>query len=437
MLETDRAMRHRASKRPMEKKAPMSAQKRNLLIGVFVAVALLVFLDPFQWLSPKPTPAKRTFSEHELTTIQAAFMADAQPAAKALVGLAASKRVTLVGIHLLVKEHFDFLAGLLPELATAGVRQVGVEFLLATDQADIDRLVAASAFDETLARRLFANWQPLCGYRENVDFLKAAWACNQGRAAGSPPLRIIGLSAGQDLSAVKSQDDFSKHEVLAKVFAAGVPDAFMAARVLEVAESGPVLVACQLQSSLSSWEERLYTAEMAKRGFAGQRRLGNLVHGALGEGCATALLAGPWPARQNNLGSAYPADGQVDQLIARLKDPAAIAFPAAWRLESAAIGASVCSNNDFSGQPVPSADGKTAPAIPRLKDLGSLLVAFGPTATLNPVTPIEGFVSPADRDDAIARMPQTGDMRQVTAEQLNESIRKVSEDMRTQLAKFK
>jgi hypothetical protein len=421
----------------MEKKAPLSTQKRNLLIGVLVAVALLVFLDPLQWLNPAPAPAGRAFSDQELSAAQAAFVADARPAAKALVGLAKGKRVTLVGMHLLVKEHFDFLAGVLPDLVAAGVRQVGVEFLLAADQADIDRLLAGTAFDEALARRLFANWQALCGYQENVDFLKAAWACNQGRAASVPPLRVLGLSAAQNLAAVTRQEDFSKKEVLEKVFAAGMPDAFMAARVLTAAEAGPVLVVCQLQSSLSSWEERLYTADMAKRGFAGQRRLGNLVHDALGEGSASVLLAGPWPARQNKLGSAYPADGQVDQLIARLKDPAAIAFPAAWQLDSAALGASVCSNNDFSGQPAPAADGKAAPAIPRLRDLGSLLVAFGPTAALNPVTPIDGFVGAQDRDAAIARMPQTGDMRQVTAEQLNESIRKVSEDMRTQLAKFK
>ncbi len=411
----------------MEKRPKLDPTKRKLLFGVLVVIMLIIMIDPLQLFSPKAQPGRQNFNDQDLATALPSFVSEAKPAREVVLALFRDRQVVLVGTHFLVKEHLDFIATLVPELRGAGVDLIGVEFLKAIDQPNIDSLVQSDTFDESQARQLIFNWQVLCGYQENVAVLRAVWKANHGRLAGTAPLRLIGLNVEQDLSAIKSQDDAKNPAVMKKVFAKGVPDAYMARQVMRACGSaGKMLVVTQIQSSLTSWPDRLYSADITQIGFGGQNRLGNTLYGSLSDKIATVLLSGPWPWRNAPTRTAFPVDGLVDRLYEKVPSEIQLPQPAAWALSRAALGSALCQSSDFS-----------AAQVPKLKELGAVLVAFGPVRTLHAVTPIANFITPANLGLVARKMPAMYNPGQLSADKLNESIAKVNTDMQSQLESFR
>jgi hypothetical protein len=110
----------------------------------------------------------------------------------------ARRDVVLLAEDHAIRHNLLLVARLIPLLPAAGVFTLGMEFGASDDQAALDALTTADAYDEALARRLMFNYNVGWAYREYMDLYRAAWAFNRARPAGSRPFRVLNLSYRYD-----------------------------------------------------------------------------------------------------------------------------------------------------------------------------------------------------------------------------------------------
>ncbi len=133
--------------------------------------------------------------------------------------------VVLLGEDHAIKQHLEFVAGLIPKLHAAGVRNLVMEFGAAEDQAELDALVTAPEYNEAAASRLMFNYNTMWSWKEYRALYRAAWTFNKTLAPGQKPFRIVNMSYIYDwrgyLGAGTPQD-------LKRVFPRGTVDGFRA-----------------------------------------------------------------------------------------------------------------------------------------------------------------------------------------------------------------
>ncbi|MDC7224460.1 MAG: hypothetical protein PQJ60_12020 [Spirochaetales bacterium] len=211
-----------------------------------------------------------------------------------------------------------FVTGLIPRLKENSVDTVAVSFLNYADQSRIDRLMEGDSFDESLARELLFNNLIMNGYREYLDFMKAVWEENRSLSEGASSLRLLGLNVEQDWSAVQKNGDTENMDIIAQVYAKGVPDTFMA-RVLteEVIYRGEkALVYTGLQNSLSRLTVESYEEKMRESGFPDDtRRMARIIRETEGVRSCTVFLHGLWSVEASRYGIDYPLGGVLDSLM--------------------------------------------------------------------------------------------------------------------------
>lgn len=124
----------------------------------------------------------------------------AAPAEDYVVGLFSKHDVVIVGEFHHIKEHKDFVIGLIPRLYhEAGVRCIGWEFSRHTDNARLDKLVSAADYDREAALN-FARDQSAHEWnsKEHWDIIEAVWRLNKSLEAGRQRMRLIGLQPDLD-----------------------------------------------------------------------------------------------------------------------------------------------------------------------------------------------------------------------------------------------
>jgi hypothetical protein len=110
----------------------------------------------------------------------------------------AARDVVLLAEDHAIRHNLLLVQRLIPLLPAAGVYTLGMEFGASEDQAALDALTTADAYDEAQARRLMFNYNVGWAYREYTDLYRAAWAYNRARPAGSRPFRVLNLSYRYD-----------------------------------------------------------------------------------------------------------------------------------------------------------------------------------------------------------------------------------------------
>lgn len=93
-----------------------------------------------------------------------------------------------------------FLCALLPELRESGVRCLAMEWLLAEDDALVERLVTTQAWDPELALEIARHhpWRAW-GWKGYTDALESAWRVNAALGPREAKLRVCGLDLPIDL----------------------------------------------------------------------------------------------------------------------------------------------------------------------------------------------------------------------------------------------
>lgn len=108
------------------------------------------------------------------------------------------------------KQNLLFLQELIPNLYKAGVYNIGFEMIYSDEQPEVDRLLAASQYDNARALTLLFHWDPMIGFaaQEYADVLRAAWTLNRSLPKTAPRFRIVAIDLRPDWSLVKPGSEF-------------------------------------------------------------------------------------------------------------------------------------------------------------------------------------------------------------------------------------
>lgn len=319
-----------------------------------------------------------------------------------------------------------FITSLVPLLSRSGVKAVGVFFLNHSDQESIDSLMKGETFDEALAERLLFNNLIMNGYEEYRDFLKAVWQENRRNDTGNLSLMLIGLNPGQDWTALQTANDSKDPRILKKIYAAGVPETYMA-RVIkeEMVDHGlKCFVYTTAPSSLSLVEAKSYREKMTESGFPGDtRRTAWLVKRLPGVSSATLFIHAPWPVEGSRYGIDYPLGGVLDSLMEKYS-PGERSF--GFLTAGTPFGELAAAPGSFGA-------GESRP----LSDFCDGYVLLGPISEYTPFTAIPGFINGKNFDEAVRDFPGPKESMASTPEEMNEFIADTAVNIKQILEKFK
>ncbi|HTO22660.1 MAG TPA: hypothetical protein VMQ10_09240, partial [Spirochaetia bacterium] len=252
-----------------------------------------------------------------------------------------------------------------------------------------------------------------------------AWQLNHGLPAGARRFRIVGLNVRQNWEFLKSNRDLGDPQIVAKIFARGVPDAHMAEVIDEefLKKREKALVYCGTQHIFTRYRSREYEKNAAAMKLAEVRRAGILVYEKAGARVFSISLHAPWPDKSQGNGLAYPAEGVIDALIAALP---AERRSAGWDTAGTPLGAIPVKTGSYP-------EGATGMT---LSDLFDGYIIQGPVADYATVTPIKDFVRPEDADRAGRDFPGVKPSAPTVA-QVNQSIADDVQAVGKLLAAFK
>jgi hypothetical protein len=401
--------------------------KRNTVLYVIIGVAafFLIFNPVKACQDRNPTVTLPGMRKADLDKLVAYASSARRSPVEEVIRSFDAHDVVFLGEYNWIREHAELVKSLLPALHAAGVRSLGFEFALAENQAEIDALLAAPAWDEAAARRILFQWKVIWGFQEYLDVVRAAWDLNRGLPAGTQPLRIVGLGVRQNWELVKSEKDAENAEVLQKVLAAGIPDEYMAQVIQrEFLDRGvKALVYCSLQHAFTRYRTTEYEKTMKDKGFTETRRAGNILYDRVGSRVATLALHAPWPDSYARTGLAFPADGAIDSLLLALPQELRAA---GWDTAGTPIGSLGITSGGYA----------TGHKNLTLADFCDGYIATGPITTLHAATAVADFV-PADQSDYAARNFPGPKPEKLDAAMINTYIGEMAQSLEQALRRFK
>jgi hypothetical protein len=400
---------------------------RNTVLVVVVAIAgIFLFLNPLQYFRGGPARVVRPAADPAVMDSLRSFAeAHWRSPEDYVLGTFATHDIVFLGEFFKIRQNVQLVSALIPRLYAAGVRCLGIEYALSDDQGDIDALLSAPGWDEAKARAITFDWLETWGFQEYVDLYKTAWQLNHGLPAGAPPFRIVGLNVRQDWAALRTDRDMNDPKVVAKIFAAGLPDAHMAAVIdSQIIQKGEkALIFCGRQHIFTRFHSRDYEKYVTDMHLSETRLAAAIVYDRIGTRAFSICLHAPWPDKSQKTGLAYPAEGVIDALITQLPP------------EKRNAGFDT-SGTPLGGLPVKTGVyAKGAPGL-TVSDLFDGYVIQGPIADYTMVTPIRDFVQPRDADRAGKNFPGIKPTLP-TPEQVNQSIVDEIKTLQNVLAQFK
>jgi|GEM_PF-1941689 len=374
--------------------AVMSRANPHVLLVIAIAVAAVVFLDPFGFRRTETRLERTVVSEELLATLRQHLEQYHQDPLEYVSELFETRRVVFLGEYGRIREQAEFVAETLEPLHAAGVHHLGVVHLLSADQAEIDELITAEHFDRAQAERLLFNRKVLWGYHEYVDLLEAVWRLNRDRSAGETQLRVVGLSVQPEYHHLHGPPDLHDPAKMQQVFAAGLPDRAIADAIeRKITDPGhKALVFTPLEHGFTRYEDRAYSARIASLGFAETGRAGNYVYDHIGEQAATVMLHSPWPDHESSAGAADPAGGVLETLIAELSQDR--------RRTALDLG-----SGPFGELEIPAGAYRNGYADLTLGELADGYILLGSIGEYTTARPIRDFITASTLEEAVRRFP--------------------------------
>ncbi len=291
----------------MSRKQVMSGLAAALVIGLLGLGAGIVHA-----LRAETPPALAPARQAELATW---LRVNGQKPAAYVAGQFDDHDVVFLGEMHRVKHDVLFVQSLLEPLYHRGVRVLATEFGRREDQADIDTLLNATAWNETLAREITFRQFVWWGYQEYVDIYKAAWRLNRDLPADAPPLRILGINNSPDWSHIETRADRDRGEVKRKVWG-GSSERDWAQVILDAVTAGEkVLVHCGMHHAFTAYRQPIVIDGEFKH-FDRDPRCGNHVYNVLGKRAVTICLHSPWHGDDGySSRMRHPAGGAIDVLM--------------------------------------------------------------------------------------------------------------------------
>lgn len=396
----------------------MERKNSRVLITVVIIVAFFFLLDPFGLFKKKPTSARPYVAQTQVESLRTTFDQVSSPPAQYVAGLFQDHEIVLMGEMTRVREQVLLLQNLIPALYADGIRNLGVDFALYSDQDKIDKLVTGSTYDESLADTILFDRMVIWGYQEYADVFRAAWKVNHDRPSGAEPFRIVGLNVKQNYQALTSQADANKPEVVRQVFANGIPDVYMAHVVdKEFISSGKkALLYMSMEHVPTRFRNPEYEKKMSDAGITDTLRTGNIIYNEIGDKAWSIMLHSPWQDTSSSTGITYPAGGAIDSLIDNL--------PADKRVAGFTVR-----ENAFGKLPITASSYASGSKNLTLGDLTDGYIVLGKLADYHPVTPIPDFINDANLAEAVKNFPGPNIQDKPTTKDMNDFISNLSSNL--------
>jgi hypothetical protein len=328
-----------------------------------------------------------------------------------IVGLFGSHDVVFLGEAHYVKHDVLFVQALFKPLYQAGVRTFATEFARREDQSMIDSLLAATEWDERLAREIVFNQFVLWGYQEYVDLFRAGWELNRGLEPGAPRFRILGVNDSPDWSYVRTRADMDVDSIKARVWRGGGEQHWGDVILNAVNAGQKVLAYSGSHHALSGFNHPVVIDGKFMR-FE-DRRMGNYVYRVIGKRAVTVFLHAPWPGPKGmDDQRGYPADGYIDALMLSIPRARAVGFDLVGSpFDSLKVRNTFYANgyDDF-----------------RLSTFCDGWIYTKPISAYEGVTPIRDWINAGNLDRARRQSPNP-DARELSAAQFNARIARIAD----------
>jgi hypothetical protein len=228
--------------------------------------------------------------------------------------------IVFLGEYHRIKHDVELVQALIPRLYAAGIHNLGFEFGTFDDQAQLDALIKAPVYDETLARTILFHNMPTWGYREYLDIYRAAWKVNRSLPVGAPRFRVVNLTYRPNWSVLQGE---RTPEVMSKVWYKGDPDAYMAQVVLRefVSKNEKALIYCGIHHAFTRYRQPIYDFVKGQLVRLNNERMGNLVYEHIGSRAMTIYLHAPWVSSKGwDASEVRPVNGVMDKVMLELKN---------------------------------------------------------------------------------------------------------------------
>ncbi|HYW84540.1 MAG TPA: hypothetical protein VFB30_14860, partial [Spirochaetia bacterium] len=356
-------------------------KRDTLLVAGVAIVALFVFINPVQLFTRAGKGMRRPeLPQSSLSKLVQFAQAHPRSPEDYVLGCFASHDIVFLGELYKIRQNVQMVSSLVPRLYAAGVRNLGIEYALSDDQKQIDSLLNAAAWDEAKAEAITFDWVVTWGFQEYIDIFRAAWQLNHGLPRGSRPFCVLGLSVRQNWEYLTTDKDWRNPQVVARIFANGVPDAHIA-QVIDhelIAKNEKGLIYCGMQHAFTFFRSAQYEKNAKSLQLAETRRAGNIVYAEIGARAFSIGLHAPWPEASSSTGLTWAADGAIDSMIAAL--PAADRA-AGFDTAGTPLGALPVTTSSFAR------DARQGSVL-TLADLFDGYIIQGPLAEYKAVTPI-------------------------------------------------
>ncbi|MDC7220132.1 MAG: hypothetical protein PQJ59_09340 [Spirochaetales bacterium] len=382
-----------------------SVKSPNKIVLALLVVAFVIVPYFFRDRAARPGATKNTITE--LTTYR-----DAHKESPEELALSHFRNNQIIFMAEPGKYHEPsaFITSLIPLMGENEISTAAVSFLNYVDQEEIDRLVTGESFDEELAAQLLFNNMVMNGYAEYRDFIYAVWKENKENP-GIKPLRLLALSPEIDWTVVQKNGDTENPDIIRQVYAAGVPDTFMA-NILqkEVIEKGDkALVYGGLQNSLSGVTVESYEEKMTAYGFPDDiKRTARLIKELPHVNSCTLLIHGPWTVDSSRYGIDYPLGGALD------------GFMEEYEGEEQFMGLFTGSTPYGKLQSAPGSFGSEGNYL--LSDICDGYILLGPMADYTPFTALPQFINESNYEEACEKFPGPKEVMPRNREEYNNFI---------------
>ncbi len=369
----------------------MNRNRILLLVLVLGAAALLLIPFGRRGRSVHPLPDAK---QSQLAPLVSYIEENYKTPTDYVVTTFANHNIVFLGEYGKIRQNVELVQRLIPLLYKQGVRNLGIEYALSSDQSLIDRLTTGATYDESLAKKILFDYLVIWGYQEYAGIFKAAWSFNRSLPVGAPPFRVVGLNVAENWQYIKTKQDASNPAVLHKVFANGIPDEHMASLIEKrfVAAGEKALIYLNTRSAFTRYESPGYSDSMRKMGFTQTQRVGNIIYDKIGQRSFTILLHQPWPSSKNQSGETYPVDGVIDNVIARLPPDRR---EAGFDVEGTVFAGLRLGNSDFSAKDSSTTFGNVCDGY----------VIQGRLSDYRPVAPIPDFINQENLQTALREFP--------------------------------
>lgn len=293
----------------------------------------------------------------------------------------ATRDLVLIGEPHWVRQHVDFVSGMIPRLYRNGIHTLAIEFARRIDQPLIDSLLRQPVYDEQLARRLMLQFLVSWGYREYVDLYRSAWALNRTLPPGAPRFRILALNGAPRWNIIKTEAEFDDWRIR---FAAvrGESEQQWAQVLIDsvLAKKEKALVYTGTHHAFTRYAQPIVNNGKLLR--LENERFGQYLYRYAPQRIFMISLHHPWPGDANyDAPRVLPANGMIDDALSEVKQQRV-----GFDLAGTPFGALVSDSTVYEHGHEPFTLDKFADGY----------IILGPISSIEPVHPIPDFINAAN-----------------------------------------